>query len=519
MPTISSQGLYRILFLGLDVGGNIYYWCLDKGNKAMESEELQLSRVIDVIKPILKPQDWAKEEVLFAQMGGAETEHAPVVGFAIDQGATIRFISKSEVDSEYADEDIMARAIGNLESTLSGAEWEVHDMAGVPLALLSDNFYCAEAMLSASIMRKAHDVLASDVILAACPERGALMAMALNMENPSAEEGRHVDAFASMVAERYFGSAKATISPCVWMFKQGDLLGVKSLNENSLKKLKANAQKSVESEVDALNIRAGWTNVDVTDGEAQRFHVFVDVTEQSKDSVAHFQHILKDLLHKHWAAPDRPNVDNNVAVVVSVSQELREQAEDDLGGMLALISEQLRQTTSWAMSRDLQFLLEIKLDDSDAACVNELHNIIAQAPFVIFYLVSAADGNVDKKEIEAFQGQCLALALGLKSLVGEGVQGIFVQYLGDMQAVMSRVVAELASAEGAVESLKRIRGAVDDSYPESEALAIKKFLFQIGHQIASASGGFLGFGSKVSKEEKAVLTAIAQIFNIIPENS
>ncbi|MBQ0753664.1 MAG: hypothetical protein KBT87_05945 [Gammaproteobacteria bacterium] len=485
----------------------------------MEGEALQLSRVIDVVKPILKPQSWANEEVLFAQMGGAETDHAPVVGFAIDQGSTIRFISKREADSDYADEDIMARAIGNLESTLSGSEWKILDMEGVPLALLSGDFYCAEAMLSTSMMKKAHDLLVSDTILAACPERGTLMAIALKVENPSAEEGRYVDAFASMVAERYFGTAQAAISPCVWAFKQGDLLGVKSLDETSLNKLKAEAEESVDSEVDALNIRAGWTSVDVMNGEAQRFHVFVDFTEQSKDSVVHFQHILKDLLHEHWASTERVNVDNNVAVVVSVSRELREQAEDEIGSMLTFINEQLKEITSWAMPRDLQFLLELKLDDGDGVCVNESDGIIAQAPFVIFYLVSAADGNVDKKEIEAFQGQCLALALGLKRLVGEGVQGIFVQHLGDMQAVMGRVVAELGSAEGAVESLTRIRGAVDDSYPEGEALAIKQFLFQIGHQIASASGGFLGFGSRVSKEEKAVLAAIAQVFNIVPDNS
>lgn len=42
-----------------------------------------------------------------------------------------------------------------------------------------------------------------------------------------------------------------------------------------------------------------------------------------------------------------------------------------------------------------------------------------------------------------------------------------------------------------------------------EAQAFKQALLGLGKAVASASGGFLGFGSKISKEEKATLERIA----------
>ena len=49
------------------------------------------------------------------------------------------------------------------------------------------------------------------------------------------------------------------------------------------------------------------------------------------------------------------------------------------------------------------------------------------------------------------------------------------------------------------------------NYPENDAREFKNELVDLGRKIAEASGGFLGFGEKVSDEEITVLTEITSV--------
>ena len=52
---------------------------------------------------------------------------------------------------------------------------------------------------------------------------------------------------------------------------------------------------------------------------------------------------------------------------------------------------------------------------------------------------------------------------------------------------------------------------IDENLDSESALEFKKSLIKLGYKIADASGGLFGFGSRVCKQEKAMLKAIASI--------
>ena len=56
---------------------------------------------------------------------------------------------------------------------------------------------------------------------------------------------------------------------------------------------------------------------------------------------------------------------------------------------------------------------------------------------------------------------------------------------------------------------------INDRFSADEAKLMKASLLFLGHQVAASSGGFLGMGPKISKEEKMALAALAGILGLI----
>ncbi len=134
-------------------------------------------------------------------------------------------------------------------------------------------------------------------------------------------------------------------------------------------------------------------------------------------------------------------------------------------------------------------------------------NTLKNAPFLIFFLVSAADGKIDKKEVLEF----------IKVLSSPEIQShdLMVRVITNIITTVPERLTEMATADinYAVELIK-IRLILETNLPSEEALEIKKSLLDLGNRIASASGSFFGFGSKIDKKEKAALDAIASILGL-----
>ena len=130
----------------------------------------------------------------------------------------------------------------------------------------------------------------------------------------------------------------------------------------------------------------------------------------------------------------------------------------------------------------------------------EQWSLLTMSPMTVFLLVAAADGEIDDKELETFQKAVLEKVVfgdnKLLSLIGA-------ECIADMAALYS-AAAEMELTNH-INLLLTLRDIVDEHLPEADAQALLTALYNLGHSVASASGGFFGFGSKIGKEEKKML--------------
>lgn len=133
---------------------------------------------------------------------------------------------------------------------------------------------------------------------------------------------------------------------------------------------------------------------------------------------------------------------------------------------------------------------------------------LLRAPFVVAFVVSAADGSVERKELEGF-AKVLAALTGsedavLATLAREGAQR-FAEFLQEVLGGSLDLAEELVGA----------RMLVDAHCGPRQALQFKASLVALAKRVAEASGGgFLGFGKKISKEEELAIAAIARALEL-----
>lgn len=136
--------------------------------------------------------------------------------------------------------------------------------------------------------------------------------------------------------------------------------------------------------------------------------------------------------------------------------------------------------------------------------------ILVRAPAIIFHITAAADGEVDDEEREQF--------MQFMTNYTEERSPLFKRVVAAMRPKINQYFAYLNSPEfNDHESLDLIQKTVDAQFTEEEAHAFKVALLDLGKSVADASGGFLGFGDKISEEEISWLTHIAEVFGLAAE--
>lgn len=140
---------------------------------------------------------------------------------------------------------------------------------------------------------------------------------------------------------------------------------------------------------------------------------------------------------------------------------------------------------------------------------DEEFEILKRAPFLIFFLVAASDGNIDQKEAATF----IKILLKPELLKNKLLNRIVTNVINDISSTLA------AMAQQGLDYLARLnelRLIAERKLPPAQAREFKLSLLLLGKEIASASGGFLGLGAKISKSEQAALTAIALCLGIQP---
>lgn len=148
-------------------------------------------------------------------------------------------------------------------------------------------------------------------------------------------------------------------------------------------------------------------------------------------------------------------------------------------------------------------------DDESGKFSSQDYQALISAPYLIFILVAAADGKVDDKEIKEF----IKLLTNPGTLENPLLHKVITSTIGSAGEYLTQV---LSRSDDYIQELEKLKRIVDDNLPDSEAREFKMALLQLGKQIAAASGGFFGFGNKISKQKKMALAAIAICLDIQP---
>lgn len=134
--------------------------------------------------------------------------------------------------------------------------------------------------------------------------------------------------------------------------------------------------------------------------------------------------------------------------------------------------------------------------------------LIIQAPYLVFLTVAAADGIIDEKEIKGLA----KVLLKAKEQPSNIIQKILEESAADARSIINSIIH---SGQNTVDTLQKIQQLVDTKLSKEESTVFKVSLMFIAQQIAEASGGgFLGFGEKISKEEKIALAVILKALKI-----
>lgn len=143
--------------------------------------------------------------------------------------------------------------------------------------------------------------------------------------------------------------------------------------------------------------------------------------------------------------------------------------------------------------------------------ISEAHwAIIENAPVAAFLLVAGADGNVDRKELKVFARRVTAGLVGgdASPIMSNAVQ----RASGDLEDRLTELSAK--SAQELAKLVAVSRHAVSHDAGEAAAAAFAKSLFAMAYQVARASGGLLGLGSKIDRDEKMVLDGLKRILKL-----
>jgi hypothetical protein len=135
--------------------------------------------------------------------------------------------------------------------------------------------------------------------------------------------------------------------------------------------------------------------------------------------------------------------------------------------------------------------------------------IIARSPLLVFLLVAAADGRVDKKELLQFQK--------LLTTASQSQSPLFRQTLNTLPSKLQEYTKSLVEA-GAISwmlELVQLSGILDEKHAD-EAKSFKESLYALAVQVAeSAGGGWFGLGQKISEEEKAALDMLRATLGLL----
>jgi hypothetical protein len=131
--------------------------------------------------------------------------------------------------------------------------------------------------------------------------------------------------------------------------------------------------------------------------------------------------------------------------------------------------------------------------------------VVARAPVLVFLLVSAADGTIDKQEIEDFE-----------AILSSPAYGALLSVMNRAKLSIVDTLRQLAeSPVDYLQELRQISRVLGQRLPSDQTRQIKCQLYELGRHIAAASSGMADSNEDaISPQEQVALKVIAGLFDI-----
>jgi len=128
-------------------------------------------------------------------------------------------------------------------------------------------------------------------------------------------------------------------------------------------------------------------------------------------------------------------------------------------------------------------------------------------PIWTFVAVAGVDCEIHHQEVQALARELAEAHLYREPLVRE----VLTAAGEDLSHLLPEAKID---GESVLDGLERAAEILDGKTAHREAEHFKKAMLLIAKKVAEASGGFLGFGRKVSKEEQLAMPAVARALGL-----
>lgn len=175
------------------------------------------------IYPLLQPYQWEHADKVACILLDEEFEYSPLVAFGFDADSRFEYLPENE-SLDY--DEIFEKCLENLAR--HDYPWETFEQDGFQFAASSGHTFSAEKVLDEAHMRRACELLSSDLLMVAAPRRTCLFATKHDPQEAEELRDQRYEMFNQMIKATFADDSfsHAPISEAIYLIDEGEIYEV-----------------------------------------------------------------------------------------------------------------------------------------------------------------------------------------------------------------------------------------------------------------------------------------------------
>lgn len=302
------------------------------------------------IYPLLKSNDWADQmldsgEIMSSSFysGTIENQRNPVVAYCYDMGENVTFLRSNDLGLSINPEVLHDQSLKNLSLALADATgWQYIDFGDglkeMEVIVFSGNYYCAEGVLLADVMKRAHKKLDAKILAVSIPARGKMFAI-----NAHAVDD-HLQRFIMASIRQYYNAESTPISPVIWHVIEGNVVGyiegTDELEEIIESELLQEDLDRIE-EQDNVSQTVHVEGIAINDEDGETLHLTF-TTEDWRILINTIESVAQSIADKYSGSKDLSGRINIIVTTTETVRKNQDQLEDNLVKLISFLNNQMQ---------------------------------------------------------------------------------------------------------------------------------------------------------------------------------